>query len=354
LYQSSNQGGSFPSTAGTTNIFLGQAAVSQALVSLLATPLAPFTQVTDASTRTISAQSMLQVIDPLSVLLGVSYSKPDETETTLGVAQDFDLKGEVSYRAGLNYEFVQARTNAYFSYSQSFNPQLVLDINNNVLPPLIGSQYELGLKRRSESGRLLLTGALFQIDEKNVSEAAGQTDATEYYQAIGEVRHRGLELQAIGQITPQWQVNVGYAYLDPKITGATASQSATIGQTQLYLPKQTASLYTTYSLEGGPLSGFSFGGGVHFVSSQDTSYSTLLANQQGNPNQETTPGFSRALPGYTLFDATLRYAIDKWVVQFNAHNIFNKEYFINNYQSLAYGNAPGTPANVTLSVRRTF
>jgi outer membrane receptor for ferric coprogen and ferric-rhodotorulic acid len=41
-------------------------------------------------------------------------------------------------------------------------------------------------------------------------------------------------------------------------------------------------------------------------------------------------------------------------VQLNVHNVFDRYYFINNYQTLFYGNAVGEPVNVALSVRRKF
>jgi iron complex outermembrane receptor protein len=60
------------------------------------------------------------------------------------------------------------------------------------------------------------------------------------------------------------------------------------------------------------------------------------------------------IPGYALADATVGYTINKWLIQLNAHNIFNKRYFINNYQTLYYGNFIGTPANFSVSARLNF
>jgi iron complex outermembrane receptor protein len=48
------------------------------------------------------------------------------------------------------------------------------------------------------------------------------------------------------------------------------------------------------------------------------------------------------------------YAARGWMLQLNARNIVDKYYFINNYQTLFYGNVIGDPSNVTLSVRWTF
>jgi len=354
LYQHSSVGGTevFPDSTGTVNISDGESAIAHAFESLLATatlPSAfPFSTQTTARVITISGQAVLQAIDPLSILLGASYSKPDETSVTNGVGQEFSISGQMSYRAGLTYEFLHG-ANAYISYSESFNPQLLLDASNSVLPPQKGEQYEIGMKYRSNGGRFLVTGDAFQIREKNVGQIAGQTElGIDFYRAIGEVTHRGVEIQALGKLMKQWQINAGYSYLDPKISNAVASDAATVGQTELFLPRQTASIYATYLLQSGLLRGLSFGGGARYVSDQRTSYSSSQANEVSQ-----LPS-TKNLPGYVLLDTTISYNTKNWLVQLNAHNILDRHYFINNYQTLFYGNFPGEPANVALSVRRQF
>jgi len=331
--------------SATAAIFDGQAAVSQAFDSLLASPSLPYDSALTTKVLTISGQTILQPFDPLTLLLGVSYSKPKESVAVGGPYQDFNFPGHRSYRAGVTYELLP-KTYAYVSYSESFEPQPGYTVNGTPILPLTGVQYEAGLKFRSGNGRLLLTGALFRIKEANFQIFDQQINGNDYFKTIGSVTHKGLELQALGQITPDWQVNMGYAYLDPKITGN--QDPATVGQTELYRPKQTFSLYTTYTLPNSILRGLSIGGGIRYVSSQQTSYRSAAANV----GESLSPTID--LPGYTLVDAALGYTIDKWRVQLNAHNMFDKHYFINNYQTLIYGNVSGDPANVTLSVRRQF
>ncbi len=319
----------------TGSIYSGDAAIAQIFQSMLAGKFDPYVFDITAKTLTVSAQSVLRLIDPLSVLLGASWAKPELDQTFNGVATTYDLASQMSYRAGLIYEFFP-RTNAYISYSQSFYPQALLGVGNTVLPPLTGSQYEAGLKYRSANGLLLLTTALFQIDQNNLGEYSSTVGGIDYYTPAGTVSHKGIELSALGQITPEWQINAGYTYLSPKITKD--SDAAIVGQSELFLSKQTASVYSSYTLGSGVLRGASFGAGVHYVSSQRTAY-----------DNSTLP-----IPGYALADVTVGYSIEKWLIQLNARNIFDKRYFINNYQTLFYGNFIGTPTNVALSVRRTF
>ena len=347
-----------PAVTPTANLFAGQTALISAFDSVLAQANVPFSYSTHNTQLTFAEQTWLQLLDPLSLLLGASWTKPEMTTTgsyaTNGIEQGFSLGSRVSYRAGLTYE-VLPKTFAYFSYSQSFVPQPVQPSTNGsiaALAPLSGEQYELGLKFRSDQGNLLLTGAVFNLREDNVLQylSASTLTGVTYYQATGQVTHKGIELQALGKLTPEWQINAGYALLDPKITGAAPGQAAAIGQTETFLPRQTASLYTTYALQSGPLAGLSVGAGLRYVGSQKTSFNNELANEQFGQS----PTVTRDLASYTLVDVNLGYAWDKWLVQLNAHNLFNRNYLINNYQTLFFGNQPGEPCNVVLSLRRTF
>lgn len=320
---------------GTTNIFDGVAAISRALDALLTTPLSPYYSSQRETTLTVSTQSLIHVTDPFSVLLGASWSDPKETVNSGGTIQTPDFSTQVSYRGALMYE-VLPQTNAYFSYSQSFSEQPGLAVGGGALPPLSGDQYEVGVKYRTIGNGLLLTGALFQIKERNVAECCTTINGFDYHTSIGEVTHKGVELQGIGKITAAWQVNVGYAYLNPKITDDL--DASTIGQTQLFLPKQTASLYSVYTVPVGVARGLSLGGGIRYISDLRTSYDNS----------------TKDLPSYVLVDANASYTLDKWLVQLNVRNLFNKLYYINNYQTLEYGNYVGAPASVALSVRRQF
>jgi iron complex outermembrane receptor protein len=318
-----------------SNIFDGEAALSQGFESLLAGPFNPYVIATKTQMLIVSVQSVLQLTDPLSVLLGASHTRPDETQFFNGSGGNFSIAGQTSYRAGLTYELL-AGLNGYVSYSQSFVPQTAFAVGNTLLPPETGDQYEAGLKYRSANGRLLLTGAAFQINQKNAAEYDTTIGAVDYYKAVGEVTNKGVELSALGQLTQDWQINAAYSYLDPRVTKDT--DTAILGQTQLFLPKQTASFFTTYTLSNGVLRGLSFGGGARYVASERTAY-----------NDST-----RDIAGYVVTDATLGYSINKWIVQLNGHNLFDRHYLVNTYQTLFYGNVVGTPFNVALSVRRDF
>lgn len=319
---------------GTVNIFSGQAAIEAAFNSATITPPSYFSDVW-AKTLTISAQSFTQVFDHLSILAGASYSDPKITEISNGAIQYFNPGSQISYRAGLIEELAPG-ANAYLSFSQSFNPQTNIDDNGNVLPPITSDQYEVGFKYRVAGNRILLSAAAFQIKQKNQGQFSEQIDGFDHYEPVGELTHKGVELQGLGSISREWQVNVGYTYLDPKVSKD--SDPSIVGKTELFLPRQTASFFTMYNFDAGAVSGLSIGGGVRYVASEQTAYD----------------GSTQAIPAYTVADASLGYSVRNWRLQFNLHNIGNKRYFINNYDTTFYGNAVGAPFNVALTVRRDF
>ena len=319
---------------GSVNVSAGQAGVENAFNTAALTGPKTFTDV-ELRTLTLSVQSVIQVVDHVSLLAGASYAKPRITQVENGDHQDFSSGSQMSYRAGLTYEMVHG-TNAYVSFSQSFNPQTTIDINNQVLPPILGEQYEGGVKYRSPDGRLLLTTAIFQITQKNQGQFDTQVDGLDRYRAVGELKHKGIELEGTGRLSRQWQLNVGYAYLDPKVSKD--SDPTTVGRTEVFLPKQTASVFSTYSLEDGPLHGLTFGAGARYVGSEKTAYD----------------GSTKDIAGYIVVDATAGYTFGSTSVQLNAHNLLDRHYYINNYGTLFYGNAVGAPVNWALTLRHDF
>jgi iron complex outermembrane receptor protein len=107
-----------------------------------------------------------------------------------------------------------------------------------------------------------------------------------------------------------------------------------VGKTIPFIPTRTASLFTSYTLDNG----ISFGGGLRYVNSVATAYD----------------GSTQALPAYTLIDASAGYAFGRWRAQLNLKNLFDKHYYINNYQTLFFGNVVGEPRSVSVSLRTAF
>ena len=317
---------------GTANIFDGVRAIADAYDSAPIPDIVRRPHIED-SLLTYSAQAVLRVLDPLTVLLGASYSGTDyEFRSTTTPPTAYEYEGEVSYRGGVTYEFAPG-LNGYLSYSESFMPQTVRDVNENPLEPLMGEQKEVGVKYAPPGGRVLFTAALFEIVQSNKPEFDQTTDTGDKFKPVGEVRHRGAELEVIGRLADRWEVHAGYAYLNPEVTRNQEAPEL-VGKTITYLPNNTASLFTSYELTDN----FTVGAGVRYVDSVKTTYDDSV----------------KELPAYTIVDATASYIFQNWRFQLNVHNLFDEKYYINTYETVYYGNVVGEPANVSVSARYDF
>ena len=281
---------------------------------------------------TLSTQANIKIAGPLTLLGGLSWAKPDVSKQSGTDAwQDFSGDSQTSLRLAATLEPVRG-LNLYASYSESFQPQLFIDAVGDVLPPLTGEQYEIGFKYVSPDRRLLLTGALFDVRQANQARYDQTIDLIDRYAPVGKVRHRGFELQAVGEIAEGWQVNAGLAILDPTIRKD--DDPALIGKTLTFLPKSTASIHSSYEFAGGAF----VGGGVRYVGSVKTDIDRV----------------TRDLSSYMLVDASAGYDFGRFRAQINVKNLFDKHYFVNNYQTLFYGNVVGEPRSVTVSLRANF
>lgn len=322
-------------TGGTTNIFDGDEAVA-AFFNAQAPVPGGYQQDQRMNYLTASAQAVVKVADPLTLVGGIAWSSPKiDQQVYRGAFGNFDPGDQVNFRGAAIVE-PAAGLNLYASYSESYQPNLRIDISHDVLPPVKGRQYEAGGKY-APMRQLLLTAAVFRIDEANVAVYDQMVDGEALYRS-SSVRHRGLELEATGQVTQAWQVKAGLALLDPKVTDD-PDHPVNNGETRPWLPKVTADLFTSYAFTNG----FDVAGGLRHVGAVKT-YDTSSAVR--------TPDVG----AYTLIDAALGYTLDRWRLQLNLKNIFDKHYRVSTpiFQSLSAGLYPGEPRSVSVSLRRDF
>lgn len=167
---------------------------------------------------------------------------------------------------------ITPNTTLYASYTSIFKPQSATDLNGAPLPPVIGKNYEVGVKSAVLDGRLNLTAALFSIEQKN-RPISVQDEATSRWYSVptGLVRSRGLDLEASGHITPAWQLFAGYTF-------NTSSYRETESNTRLagmnfskHTPRHMLRLYTSYRLPG-EASRWTLGAGVYAQSKTSSVY----------------------------------------------------------------------------------
>lgn len=219
-----------------------------------------------------------------------------------------------TWRAGLVY-LADNGLAPYISYSESFFPISVAEVTGQRFDPTEGKQYEVGVRYQPKDSNLLLSAAVYELTQTNVLK---QDPATEEYRQTGEVRSRGLELEAKADITSALSMIATYAYTDARTTKSAIA--AEVGQRTDETPYHQAALWTSYDFVNWGIAQLTVGAGARYMGTTQAS------------------GVDSATPAYTLFDAMARYRIDdNWAVTVNANNLTDKRYVQCSFTSCSYG-----------------
>lgn len=246
--------------------------------------------------------------DKVLVTLGGRYDWADQSSFNrdYGNKSERDDK-EFTWRGGVNYLFDNGVT-PYFSYSESFEPASQTDANGDLFAPSKGKQYEVGVKYVPEDRPIVVTGALYQLTKTNnlMADPNGSLFSVEG----GEIRARGVELEAKAALSASVNLVGSYTYTDAEYTTDTNYK----GNTPAQVPKHMASLWADYTFFDCPLSGLTLGTGGRYTGS---SY--------GDPANSFKVG------SYTVVDALVRYDLARVGmagsnVALHVNNLFDREY----------------------------
>lgn len=246
--------------------------------------------------------------DKVLVTLGGRYDWAEQSSFNrdYGNKSDRDDK-QFTWRGGVNYLFDNGVT-PYFSYSESFEPASLTDANGDLFAPSKGKQYEVGVKYVPEDRPIVLTGALYQLTKTN--NLMADPNNPNFSIEGGEIRARGVELEAKAALSASVNVVGSYTYTDAEYTTDTTYK----GNTPAQVPKHMASLWADYTFFDGPLSGLTLGTGGRYTGS---SY--------GDPANSFKVG------SYTVVDALVRYDLARVSmagsnVALHVNNLFDREY----------------------------
>lgn len=234
------------------------------------------------------------------------------TEDFLANTDQHQNSSAFSGRAGLNYVF-DFGLSPYVSYARSFQPTIGTSFDSTAFKPTTGTQYEAGIKYQPNGTNLALNAAVFTLTQKNVVTPDTATGHTGFNVQEGEVRSRGIELDATASLAEGLNLVAAYTYTDAEVT---QSNGLDDGKRVITVPKNQASLWLDYTLQQGDFTGLGFGGGVRYFGA--------TYGDAGN---------TLHIPGYTLVDAMMRYDLGEISPKLkgakfsvNASNIFNKKY----------------------------
>lgn len=233
----------------------------------------------------------------------VSVSNIDKLNQT---RSDLD-KNNFSTRAALLYLFDNGFA-PYISYSTAFTPTSFADENGNVLDPMKGKQWEAGLKYEPEGMNSQFSASVFRINQTNI---ATKEEPTDPYRSIGEIESKGVELEAISQLTDSFRLQAAYTWTDIRYKKSSPEEQ---GKRAVYAPRNQASAWLSYDVKSGPLDGLTLGSGVRYVNG--------ITSDRLN---------THTLPSWTLVDMTIGYNLSKVGIkglsaQLNVNNLTDKSY----------------------------
>lgn len=191
----------------------------------------------------------------------------------------------------------------YVSYAESFVPVSGTSFFNRPFQPLEGTSIEVGIKYQPPGTSFVINSSVYDATEQN--RLAEDPDHPGFSIQSAEVRLKGFEIEAKGNLTPNIKLIAGYSYLD-----ATYAAGDQAGFRVESLPEHVASLWAVYTFDEGHLKGLSLGGGVRY-------------------NGPSWDGFDVVeTPSFTLFDAMIAYETDQWRWSLNGTNL-EDEYHLN-------------------------
>lgn len=273
-----------------------------------------------------------KLADQLTLIAGgrVSKWKQESLKETNKLGTQFTPYG------GLVWDF-QDNWSAYLSYAEVFEPQTATTWEGSTLPPVKGKSYELGTKATLFDDSLLVSFAMFNIDLQNNPQEDPNHPCVGrvcYYTSGGKVRSQGFEMEAIGNITPYWNISAGYTYSDTKYKKDIMNEGKKYAS---FNPRHILRIWTNYDLPFDHRR-WSVGAGVQAQSEFSTQSGDLTIRQGG----------------HAITNLRLGYKMDKdWDVALNVNNVFDRKY----YQSLfglQWSNRYGNRRNFAVTFRANF
>lgn len=245
--------------------------------------------------------------------LGGRYDWSEQATTIRSSNQKVERNDEqFTWRAGINYLFDNGIT-PYFSYSESFEPNpskawAATPADNVAYAPSKGKQYEAGVKYVPKDLPVVVTAAVYELTKTNNLTSDPSNPFAQV--PAGEVRSRGVELEAKAAVNADINMTASYTYTDAEYTEDTTLK----GKTPVQVPKHMASLWGDYTFYEGYLSGLTLGTGGR-----------LVGSSYGDPENSFKVGSS------TVMDAVVKYDLARLgmagsSVAVNVTNLLDREY----------------------------
>ena len=287
--------------------------------------------------RALLATDRISIGDAVTLLVGVNRSSVTQRTESAGLLAPSDQHQlKITPIAALQVRPLPWAT-AYFSYVQALQPGRTAPVGavnaNQLLPPFVGEQYEVGLKLD------LTPGLQAGVDVFQINQAYAFLDTrNNIFTSSGTERHRGVEVSLAGKITSALALLGGVTFLDARVTDVRGDLTGNYNKVA-GVPRQRLSLFAEYTVDQVP--GLTLLGGIYYTGPQ-------FASQVGAVAQNLS------IPGYVTLDVGAKYdtAIYRTPVTARLYvaNALNERYWASAYNVLGVG----TPLTASASLTAHF
>lgn len=215
-----------------------------------------------------------------------------------------------SWRAGVVYQPIESLS-IYTQYSRSVEAMgalVTLSEANLSQDPMIGKQYEIGLKQDLFQEKLQYAISLFEIRKINLLSQDPNDPSPAGRIQIGEQRSRGIEAEVYWQALEQLSFDINAMYTDAKYREYKTATDNFNGKSPTGVPRKTANVWATWHI----VEPVSFGLGVRYVGQRYLDF----ANTQ-------------SLPNYVVYDANLTWNVNQQLtLSLKGKNLDNNRHYI--------------------------
>ena len=292
----------------------------------------------------IYVTTRLSLADPLKLILGgrldwYDYDNRDGDG-------DYKVTRNLTRYAGLIYE-LDDHHSVYVSYSDIFTPQSAKGTSGTPVKPIVGKNYEVGVKGEYLGGALNASVALFRTDQENRAVEIPKVPTCPQetcYEASGEIRSQGIDFELQGALTDNWQVGGGFTYARTHLIKDEANPQNVNKQFDTDTPERLFKVTTSYHFQGA-LEKLRVGGNLSW---QSRMYNDLaLADGSTYRLKQGAYAVTDLMAGYKVNDH-----LD---LQVNANNVFDRRYYSSIANSIQYGgDTYGNPRNMMLTAKYSF
>lgn len=279
--------------------------------------------------RSVYATARFNLMDGFYLITGGRWNDWESSGISYDFPQDTNETKFIPY-LGVTYD-INDQVTLYSSYTENFVAQTELDAEGQRLDPLEGKSLEAGVKASLMADRLLMTGAIFQVEQNNMPACIAENCfAADSAYAPSSAESQGIEVSLTGELAQGWHASLGYTWMDLE-----ADQNQGDSHIEEFTPEQLLRASTTYRFSDLPQ--LSVGAQLDWQDNIFRTQDAVVA--EGYPNAGA-PIVTRQ-DAYALVDLMASYELSENLsLSLNIKNVTDEKYINSLYWAQGYYGAP--------------